>query len=204
MNFQTTAFWHEQTTTMQLFTCICECLIPLTARWLLLFACYFFMLWLTTVYSFLSYSNTCFCWHLMWEEWLCISTLIDVMLTCNLSCVQTRCCNPQSACLPAGTSGHCAYMDSWSRWCSLLLHLTPGHQDTCSLMCTVTLSTSSQSEGTEGGDKPNRLNKHLFRFCAYMCSSVYIHMEACPDYYSSCDTQSQWSQAAQWSSPSKS
>lgn len=86
---------------------------------------------------------------------VCISTLVHIVLVCNLNTVQTRCCSPQSVSLQAGRPVHCADMDSWSCWYSLLLHLTPGHRDTCSLMYSLYLSTFSQIGGQKRRREPN-------------------------------------------------
>lgn len=86
---------------------------------------------------------------------VCISTLVHIVLVCNLNAVQTRCCSPQSVSLQAGRPVHCADMDSWSCWYSLLLRLTPGHRDTCSLMYSLYLSAFSQIGGRKRGREPN-------------------------------------------------
>ena len=79
----------------------------------------------------------------LWKE--CLVCALPFRLVCILSTVQTRCCIPQSVSVQAGRPFHCADMDSLSHWYSLLLHLTPSQQGTCTLMYSLYLSVSNQS-----------------------------------------------------------
>lgn len=79
----------------------------------------------------------------LWKE--CLMCALPFRLVCILSTVQTRCCIPQSASVQAGRPFHYADMDSLSHWYSLLLHLTPSQQGTCTLMYSLYLSVSNQS-----------------------------------------------------------
>lgn len=70
---------------------------------------------------------------------------LPFILVCISSTVQTRCCIPPSVSVQAGRPFHCADMDSLSHWYSLLLHLRPSQQGTCTLMYSLCLSVSNQS-----------------------------------------------------------
>lgn len=137
---------------------------------------------------------------------VCICIQVNTILVCRQTTVQTRCCSPQSVSAQAGRPVHCAHMDSWSRWYSLLLHLTPGHQGICSLMYSLYWSVSNQVEGEKRMWAKQGMYLYVSVIVCKCLTSVgailYLH-KPCPECCSSSDTQSQLSHVEQWSSQSK-